>query len=294
MGLSVNNATACDVCGCSVGGSYFGILPQFQRNFIGWRYQQRSFISEHLTLFPNEVPIKSQESFYTTEAWGRYVPHPKVHVFAFVPFNYFTKREDSMFTKVAGIGDVSLLAHFIVFNTGDSTALKWKQALQLGAGIKLPTGKSNFIQEHTGLLVPSLQPGTGSLDIPLSVIYTVRKGKWGINAEINYRVNTPNIRHYKFGDRTTTYVRTFYWYGKRNVTILPHMGFTYERGMMDKKDGTIVDYTGSESVLASAGFDFYYKKLILNGNAQLPMYQHIAQGQVTSKPRFNVGLAFQL
>ena len=32
-------ALACDVCGCSAGGNYFGILPRFGKHFLGIRYQ---------------------------------------------------------------------------------------------------------------------------------------------------------------------------------------------------------------------------------------------------------------
>lgn len=182
-------ASACDVCGCSVGGNYFGILPQFQQNFVGVRYQQRSFSSEHLTLFPGEEPLRTQEAFHTTEIWGRYVPHPKVHLFAFVPYNFFTKDEENIHSVVSGIGDVSLMAHYIVLNNGNESKRKWKQALQIGIGIKMPTGKSNHIQSHSGLLIPSLQAGTGAFDLPFSAIYTIRNGKWGANAEANYRLN---------------------------------------------------------------------------------------------------------
>jgi hypothetical protein len=294
MALSVNTALACDVCGCSVGGSYFGILPQFQQNFVGLRYQHRSFTSEHLTLFPNEAPLKTQETFHTTELWGRYVPHPKVHLFAFVPYNYFTKEEENIHSVVSGLGDVSLMAHYIVFNTGDSVKTKWKQALQIGTGIKLPTGKSNHIQEHSGLLIPSIQAGTGAFDIPFSIIYTIRNGKWGANAEANYRLNLHNKRDYKFGDRMTTSVRTFYWYGKKNFTILPHLSVGYEHGFRDTDKGAEAEYTGSQSILGGAGIDFYYKRFILNANTQIPLYQHIAQGQITGKSRFNIGIAYQL
>jgi len=294
IGMSVQTASACDVCGCSVGGSYFGILPQFQQNFIGLRYQHRSFNSEHLTLFPGETPLKSKEIFHTTELWGRYVPHPKVHLFAFVPFNYFTKNEEGTRSTISGIGDVSLMVHYIVFNTGNDVEKRWKHALQIGTGVKFPTGKSNHIQASTGLLLPSLQAGTGAFDIPFSTIYTIRKNKWGMNAEATYRLNLPNKRDYKFGDRITTSVRTFYWYGNKNFTILPHLSVGYEHGFRDTDRGAEAEYTGSQSVLGGAGFDLYYKRFILNVNTQIPLYQHIAQGQITGNPRLNVGIAFQL
>lgn len=291
--ISNNTATACDVCGCSVGGNYFGILPHFHQNFIGVRYQNRSFISEHLTLFPGEIPLKTQESFHTAELWGRYVPHPKVHLFAFVPYNQYTKDEEGIRSVVSGIGDISLMAHYIVFNTGNMDELTWKQALQIGSGIKLPTGKSDNIQEHSGLLIPSLQAGTGAVDIPFSMIYTLRNDQWGINTEANYRWNLINKRDYKFGDRISTSLRAFYWLGNDQFTLLPHLSVNYEYGFKDKSEGVEAEYTGSQSILAGAGLDFYFDRFIVNASYQLPLYQDIAQGQITGNPRFNVGIAYQ-
>lgn len=292
--LSSTKVQACDVCGCSVGGNYFGILPQFQQHFVGLRYQQRSFNSTHLTLFPGEKPLQTQERFYTTELWGRYVPHRKVHLFAFVPYNYFTKDENDVHAVVSGLGDINFMAHYIVFNNGNDTDRKWKQALQLGTGVKAPTGKSDHVQAYSGLLIPSLQAGTGAFDIPFSAIYTIRNGKWGLNAEANYRWNLTNIRNYKFGDRITSSLRTFYWYSNRGVTMLPHISLGYEYGFRDTDSDVEAEYTGSKSVLAGAGVDFYFGRFILNSSAQLPLYQHIAQGQIKADPRWNLGIAFQI
>lgn len=292
--LSVQSVSACDVCGCSVGGNYFGILPQFQQNFIGLRYQHRSYNSEHLTLFPGEVPLTTRETFQTAELWGRYVPHPKVHLFAFVPYNYFSKDEEGNSAVVTGIGDVNFMAHYIVFNTGFDIDVKWKQAFQIGVGLKVPTGKSNHIQEQSGLLIPSLQAGTGAFDIPFSAIYTIRNDKWGMHAEVNYRLNLNNKRDYRFGDRITTSLSAFYWYGYKGFTILPHISIGYEHGFRDTDRGEEVEYTGSNMVLGGAGFDIYFNRFILNINSQLPIYQHIAQGQITSNPRLNIGIAYQL
>jgi hypothetical protein len=288
------NAFACDVCGCSVGGSYFGILPQFQKNFIGVRYQQRSFDSEHLTLFPGEVPLNTRETFHTTELWGRYVPHKNLQLFAFVPYNYYTKDEEGIHSVTSGLGDINLMAHYIIFNTGEDVEKKWKQALQVGTGIKLPTGKSDDIQAHTGLLIPSLQAGTGAFDIPFSLIYTVRHGKWGVNAEANYRLNMANKRDYRFGDRITTSARAFYWLSNQSFSLLPHLGLSYEYGFLDKNKGAEQEYTGNKSLLGGGGLDIYFKRFIFNANTQLPLYQYMAKGQITGGQRWNFGIAFLL
>ncbi len=289
---TTNNTFGCDICGCSVGGSYMGILPQFQNNFAGIRYQQRSFRSEHLTLFPGEQALVTKEKFYTTELWGRYVPHQKIHLFAFAPYNYYTKDEGQIHSVVSGLGDISLIANYIVFNNGNIDSIAWKQALQIGTGIKLPTGKSNNIQQHSGLLIPSLQAGTGSFDFPVNLIYTIRKERLGANLEANYRINTSNIRGYRFGDRVSSSLRLFYWQYINNVSLLPHTGINYEYAFIDSNNGIIEEYTGGKGFWWSTGLDFYYKRIVFNLNAQVPIYQYIAQGQVVSNPRINAGLSF--
>lgn len=287
-------AFACDVCGSSAGGNYFGILPQFQKNYVGLRYQYRAFDSEHLTLFPGEIPLRTAEAFHSTELWGRYVPHKKVHVFAFIPYNYYTKDEAQLRSVVSGIGDVSLITNYILINTGEQAGKVWKHALQAGIGIKFPTGKSNHIPEYAGLLVPNLQTGSGSFDLPLNLVYTLRYKKLGINMEGNYRVNTVNKRGYQFGDRIASSFRLFYWQNIRNISLLPHIGSSFEYSGTDKNKGTEQEYTGSKVVTGNAGMDLYYKQLILNFSAQIPLYQHIAKGQISARSRFHAGISFLL
>lgn len=68
--VSVCAAIACDVCGCAAtGGNTMGIMPRFNRHFVGVRYSQTAYTSTHLTLFKNEVPKQSQEQFNTVQVW---------------------------------------------------------------------------------------------------------------------------------------------------------------------------------------------------------------------------------
>lgn len=58
-------ASACDVCGCSIGGNYFGILPQFHRHFVGIRYSEQSFRSAHSLSAARLGNYDSDEQFRT-------------------------------------------------------------------------------------------------------------------------------------------------------------------------------------------------------------------------------------
>jgi hypothetical protein len=46
---------ACDICGCGVGSYYLGILPEFNKRFIGLRYQHKS-LQTHLGPLGQRTP----------------------------------------------------------------------------------------------------------------------------------------------------------------------------------------------------------------------------------------------
>ncbi|TXI71256.1 MAG: hypothetical protein E6Q41_00520, partial [Cyclobacteriaceae bacterium] len=70
--LAAHVTMACDVCGCSLGGSYFGILPQFNKNFVGLRWSQARFHAymNHQSGYLSEET--SNDTYRKLELWGRY------------------------------------------------------------------------------------------------------------------------------------------------------------------------------------------------------------------------------
>jgi hypothetical protein len=67
------NLIACDICGCGSGSYYIGLMPQFHKNFVGIRYRYSIFDS-HLGHSHHGI-FATQETFRTTEIWGRFYPH---------------------------------------------------------------------------------------------------------------------------------------------------------------------------------------------------------------------------
>lgn len=273
---------ACDVCGCSVGGNYFGILPQFHRHFIGIRHQYREFQSVHPALFADEPALVSQEYYHTTELWGRFVPHRRIQIFGFVPYNNYSKTENGIMQSVSGLGDASLMVHFVLFNSGDSLKRAWKHALQAGGGIKLPLGESNRLQTD-GTIIPNLQAGTGAFDVPLSLIYTTRYKRWGMNAELSYRFNGTNERAYHFGNRMSSALRFFYWQNLRRLSVLPNLGATFEYARRDRVNDLPQEFTGGQSLMLSAGVDVYYNRCSMGFSARQPAVQNLGDGQIKSR-----------
>jgi hypothetical protein len=271
-------ARACDICGCSAGGSYFGILPRFGKHFVGVRYQYSAFSSTHPPT-GSESPSSSQEWFQTGELWGRYVIHPRLQLFAFLPYHHFERHADQKMTTVDGLGDASLVANWMVFNTGDSLYHNWKQAFQIGGGVKLPTGQHLIVREGL-LLNPNLQPGTGTYDFPLNAIYTLRHKKWGMNTELQYRMNGVNKNGYQFGNRASTALQLFYWHNLKKCALLPQAGITGEFAQADQKNKIAQDNTGGQAVYATAGVNIYFRRIAVGMNVNQPVYQHLGNGNV--------------
>ncbi len=286
-------APACDICGCAVGGNYMGILPQFYNNFVGLRYQYRSFRSEHPPLFGEPSGLRAEEYFQTAELWARWNPTQRVQAFAIVPFRHFTRYETGADAVITSLGDVSVIANWVVWNTGDSLQRNWKHALQIGGGIKLPTGRYNLARQGAPLH-RNMQPGTGSFDVPLNAIYTVRYRRLGVNAEANYHFNTTAPDKHRFGHRLGTSLHGFYWRQVRRTTYLPSVGIVWEYAAADRLAGAPIELTGGESTWLSAGVDVFISRLALGILYQQPLNNNISEGFVQPRPRVSVQVAFLL
>src|SRR5690606_7301085 len=146
----VDTAQGCNVCGCGVGTNHHGILPQFQKNFVGVRYHNKTYRS-HLGM--EHAAMYSNEHFQSVELWARFYPAKRVQVFAFLPYKINERTEGSDVLRLRGIGDASVSVNYSLINTYDSALATLRHNLMIGGGVKLPTG--NFqarSEEHTSEL----------------------------------------------------------------------------------------------------------------------------------------------
>lgn len=286
------SAHACDVCGCRAGNDGMGILPRFSRHFVGVRYNYSPFRSQHLTLFENEAPIHSDEKFHTYTVWGRYVPHERVQVFAFLPYNSVIQQVEGKTVRVEGIGDIILMANYVLFNTTDSMQKnRFKHALQVGGGVKLPTGASNIKQDGL-LLNPNLQPGTGATDVLFNMLYTVRLKKFGINAEASYTVKTENTHRYRFGNRLGGVLRGYYRKTFNATTFLPNIAATYDYAARDKDLGKTIEYTGTNMLGASGGLDVYFRSFVVGAGVKVPLAGTMGNSYITQKTSYSASIIY--
>src|ERR1051325_9406427 len=130
---------ACDVCGCSLGGNYFGILPFYGKNFVGLRWSQAQFHS-YIYPTPNIPAQTSNDTYSKVELWTRYHLTKRIQLFAFVPYVYNSMNGTDQVVYAQGLGDINLMANYELLNNSEGSS-DWKHTLVTGGGIKLPTGK---------------------------------------------------------------------------------------------------------------------------------------------------------
>lgn len=282
-------ASACDVCGCSISGNYFGILPQFNRHFVGFRWSDRAFQTAHTPSALKRGEFHSQEQYHTLDALLRFYPHRRVQLLALVPYQFIQRNEGGIVTNVKGLGDMSLMANYLVINSGDSLQRKWRHTLAAGLGVKLPTGKYRHGGTGTEAINANLQAGSGSTDVTLGMQYTLRRGSLGLATDVFYRINTANKQGYQFGNRLNGSFKFFYWknIGRGTFAMLPNAGVFAETAAVDHQDGIEMFGTNGNLTLGLIGLDVYIGGRVSTGvTFQKPLHQYLGEGSIQAGNRW--------
>ena len=287
-------ALSCDLCGCSNGGSFFGILPQGHRGFLGVRYRYASYNS-HL----GSLNLSTREQFRTAELWGRFYPARRMQVLVFVPYQFSqqTMLKTGEVTPLRGLSDVSALAHYNLINTfmDDSIVHKVNHNLLVGGGVKLPTGRFRYDENNlSDVANPNFQLGTGSTDWLLNAIYTARYKNWGANADVSYRITTTNPNGYRFGNRLNASASVFYLTGSGmgKLSIMPNTGVFVEQAGHDVRSGVMNKQTGGYATYINIGTEVYLSKLSLGFSYRKPVSQYLSQGELRANAQLSTHVTF--
>ncbi len=281
-------AQACDVCGCSGGGGYFGILPQFQRHFVGMRWQER-VLDSYSPATSLESASNGHSVFRTLDLWGRWYPLRRLQILAFMPVHFFEQTENESIVRTRGLGNASLMANYTVFNTGDSLMRIWKHSFQIGGGVQLPTGPYRLTDSDGVRYHANLQPGTGSTDALINLIYTLRRGRVGMQVDAQTRINTTNANQYRFGNRQNAALRLFWWKKLNNtISILPRAGVSLDVAQKDVWYDSRQRETGGSMVFADVGADVYLGNLAIGAGFQKPLQYNLGTGGITPRGNLNI------
>ena len=275
--VSINGLLACDICGCSSGNFFLGPTPKFSSYFAGVRYSQRSY----KTVLSSDDTQFSRDFYQTVEFWGGIKIRKKFQLLAFMPYNINRSVTDDGNKLGRGFGDLTVVGNYPILDrmsmTKDTESVS--QQWWIGVGVKLPTGKFS-VDANEVVSSANSQAGTGSLDFIITSTYTLVIDDYGLTGNMNYKVNQA-ASGFQFGNRFSATGFGFRSYSSGNKNISPNVGLMYEELNPNKLDGEVVASTGGSALLGVAGVEVQLDKINVGMNIQLPVWQHLSDGQTT-------------
>lgn len=279
------SSKACDICGCGVGSYYIGLLPEFNKRFVGLRYQY-SAVTTQLDINGNRTALTSDERYRSTEIWGAWNLGNRWRIMAIVPYNFNEKYNEGTetFSKKNGLGDIVLNAYFKIFeHTATANDKLIAQSLWAGVGIKGPTG-SYDLKEQTAAAGSSpniFQLGTGSTDLLMNLRYDIRMQDFGVNANATYKFNTENADDYRYGNKLSGNLAAYYKISMgMDKRIVPNVGLSYDHQAKDETLQHRIDETGGHILNAVLGVETSFKAVSLGFTFQAPMSQNLGMGRI--------------
>ena len=285
---------ACDLC-----SSYLGINPHYNKNSIGIRYRESSFLGEHTHFNDHNHDFsetinstnQSKEVYRTTEIYGRWYPNPKLQLFYTIPFGRHTEWENrKMQTDYYGIKDVLAIGQFQLINTIQRDSSQLLHRLLIGGGIKLPTGtykKKNSIK----VIDPTMQLGSGSLDLMVAGTYLAKYKRLGWSTTITYSINGKNRINYRFANRLNITSQLFYENKIGKYTVMPSLGIYSELAQRDQWKEVTQYNTGGKVSFAVIGISLYKNNWAVNFNYLNPVYEYLFGQQGENQARITTGVS---
>lgn len=278
----------CDACGCSANGGGMGFSSILNQNFIGIRYLNQRYSSRD-GLFNNSPWI--DEDFNTIQVWTKIPLGEKIQVSALLPYHFHNRKLTSGSQSIAGLGDITVLGFYTALQTQKDSAIV-SHKLQVGGGIKAPTGK--YDAQNQGSVNPSFQVGTGSWDFILAVEHVAKKNNFGLNSMLNYTFKSENQDHYQFGNQFNYGSSLFYEFQKKDFKLVPQAGVAGEIYETNKTYGEAIRDTKGGILFSKIGVELGKDRFSVGLNAMLPIHQNLTGGRVEAKYRWSINLNYSL
>jgi len=325
--------------GCDLCSIYISLDPNGSKNSFGVRYRYRIFEKDYykesfyMINNPNsqkskinnkhggstEQTIKTTEKFTFTEIYNSYDvfanfylnPRLQLNLSTYFSDNYILNN-DSTTTNVAGIGDVSVILKYKLFNTKkcsvDSLKNKFIHRFTIGGGIDIPTGNYNkstvtdFETEFKPNVIlgtpieeldPHMQAGTGSFNYLFLIEYMTKFNSFGINTNVSYKVNATNNNKFRFANRFNANGTLFFITKlSSKIKAMPFIGSSYETSKRDSQNDINVLGSGGKVLFLNGGINFFINKLSIEFSYYSPIYEDLLDDQAFNKKRMITQLAY--
>ncbi len=247
------------------------------------------------------LPVTMDMMKYTMTAGYGFSPLLK----AFVSVPYIRNTMDMTtnmgmnmtMAPISGLGDITAMGLYRLYTDRE---IRPTDAVTLGFGVKTPTGSFTETKASGAFVHAHMQPGTGSWDPLLSLIYTKMANPFLVQADVTYQYTTRNRQGYEFGDSAAVNLSGKYSVVKEfNVTA----GLTYLHvGKASDRDGQYTNLTslmddpantGGNSLWFSPGIQVLpVKNGMMDLKVQVPVWERVNGIQLVSSYRVLAGISY--
>ncbi len=264
------SAKACDLCGCLSTGGQMGVLPQFSRSFLSFRYHQLRF--SHLNIPETQTNAGRVETdvWNQMDIWGRWVFNEKTQLMVNVPYVWKERIETNRQQMLSGIGDIQF--------TINQQLLKriwengWQGQWNAGLSIQLPTGKYRQRDYRKVVFPLGMQAGSGAYAFPMFTQFGIRHNKWGLLSELMATYFTENEDGYRMGFYKQASATAIYYHSSTKTLVTPLIGFRFENNGLDKSPESVENpHSGSSRMVLQTGGDVYWGNWSSGLRVQLPV-----------------------
>jgi hypothetical protein len=287
---SVQNLSACDICGCSTGSMSGGLFPQVQNNMLGFRYQPSRF--NHPTYPPNMNGLSQVKTdfYHDSEVFMRWFPKKWMQLWVTVPYRIHVREESLRTTTIQGIGDIQANAIFTLLRRDSSTL---RHLILAGGGVGLPTGKYMQRDATLSTLPVGFQVGTGSWSGSTSALYMIRYKKYGYLIQGDLRTYSENENLFKKGNVSVLQTGFFRQFPiGQKAQLFANIGYRMEYLEKDTEFGNRKIDSGSNSNWATTSLDLFTNKFSCSLQYNMPVSSVYNGNQPIQTNRFAVSLSY--
>lgn len=311
FGLLISSiAFSCESC-----GSYFWINALENQNSISMLHRYRvhngyNSVGQDGKVFPTGAYRLSQpvsvlhsthgavdpmsaedyESFKVFDLRARFFLSKRMHLSASLPFvNNKTKAFGSE-ANVWSPGDATLSLNYRLLQIDSTRTIS--HHLELGLGVRIPTGSCKATYDDGDRLPFMLQPGAGSWGTIASATYALTYEDWIFGISSVNRYGLVNEFHEQAGLATNNSLVILKHYARGKWNIYPQLQVyqEYVKGIFQY--GYLISGTEMNNILIGPGMDIRFGKFGFSSCFQLPAYQEVYEMNMEMTCRLVVGVSY--
>ncbi|MBI1225302.1 MAG: hypothetical protein GC192_08705 [Bacteroidetes bacterium] len=282
FGQSCCNAGGLSSCGST------GLLTNLRNNSIGLRFMA----------VPFETTASGEESyrdnFLVAEFVGRYQVSSRIRVGIQQPYRWNYRQQTGQDELLHGLADTRLMGNYTLLDNKQfaHTSLIY---LEMGAGLKLPTGKydqSIYFRDLPG----NLNLGMGNFGYLLQSNLVVFHKKMGVAHTLGVQLNGKSRDDYHFGHQFSSSLLLFRELALNEKNkLVPMAGISTEYfGKNHFPSGNFAEGSGGHGWLAQAGLNARFRVFQVSALTSLPIEQDYSQRAIVAKQRYSLELTYFL